>query len=493
MKLFPILLAGCRADFESVVFVNGVTSISKEFPSDIIDISSEDTFRPYEHFLIDSLQNIDPRISDLKLYAVAEMTDAEHPYSAVFQVIYDNSDESLNELIHINSSIMDYFDNVAFDQEDFYAATFSQHDIHLKSTQAILTNHGTCRNGAGECKRVTIDSEVCYSRDDITSETPNSAIQNDYAALDIFNGKKGFINSGIVVDDVTANGDTLEITHSKGEEGVSDVWFRFSFSDSGMNGAYDVCGTVTTVWDEVPRKEIKTDQEWMDRVTRFHNETLVDFIVKDQEIERDFLCVAMGTCVPNSDGLSEQYCQTEGRVKYNLKAKKARTRRRGENSYLLSVNVGQVSEKKKYSGLLAYGVKACGEDFINKLESGEITIDPLDNEATYEMGYQYLGQKDHHKNIVFQYTADGKTCKKCMGNKKKDVLELFIRGFENVDWGNKDPEHCILSIRNGYAGKLGKAQFVEDDITGCVSWTNTYGAARYTKKQIKRRMKILQS
>ena len=37
-------------------------------------------------------------------------------------------------------------------------------------------------------------------------------------------------------------------------EGVDDVWFRFSFSDSGASGAVDICGSVTTVWDEVNRK-----------------------------------------------------------------------------------------------------------------------------------------------------------------------------------------------------------------------------------------------
>jgi len=59
-------------------------------------------------------------------------------------------------------------------------------------------------------------------------------------------------------------------------------------------------------------------------------------------------------------------------------------------------------------------------------------------------------------------------------------------GIGNVEWGNKDPETCILSLRNGYAGNIGKAQKIDDDITGCVSWTNTYGSlARFIKKQRK--------
>ena len=72
----------------------------------------------------------------------------------------------------------------------------------------------------------------------------------------MFAGKKGFVKSSLDVADVTGNGDTLEITDSKGEEGVSDVWFRFSFTDSGASGAVDICGTVKTVWDEWKGKGI---------------------------------------------------------------------------------------------------------------------------------------------------------------------------------------------------------------------------------------------
>ena len=43
-------------------------------------------------------------------------------------------------------------------------------------------------------------------------------------------------------------------------------------------------------------KDIKTDDEWFERISKFHNETLTDFTISSQSIERDFKCVAMGTC-----------------------------------------------------------------------------------------------------------------------------------------------------------------------------------------------------
>ena len=41
----------------------------------------------------------------------------------------------------------------------------------------MSSNHGTCTNNKNECKQVTINSEICYSRDDATPQTPNADIQ----------------------------------------------------------------------------------------------------------------------------------------------------------------------------------------------------------------------------------------------------------------------------------------------------------------------------
>ena len=41
----------------------------------------------------------------------------------------------------------------------------------------MSSNHGTCKNNKNECKQVTINSEICYSRDDATPQTPHADIQ----------------------------------------------------------------------------------------------------------------------------------------------------------------------------------------------------------------------------------------------------------------------------------------------------------------------------
>ena len=50
------------------------------------------------------------------------------------------------------------------------------------------------------------------------------------------------------------------------------------------------------------------------------------------------------------------------------------------------------------------------------------------------------------RNIVFQYKADQGDCKNCMGTKKFDKLEVYVRGTETVDWEGRDPGQFDIKI-----------------------------------------------
>ena len=78
-----------------------------------------------------------------------------------------------------------------------------------------------------------------------------------------------------------------------------------------------------------------------------------------------------------SADLSEAFCEDEiaagSLPNYSLKGRKAKMKRRGQGSYLYQLTVGRTDENQVHTGLLAYGVKHCGEDFVNKLCSGDVT------------------------------------------------------------------------------------------------------------------------
>merc|ERR1719379_827287 len=96
--------------------------------------------------------------------------------------------------------------------------------------------------------------------------------------------------------------------------------------------------------------------------------------------------------------LSEAFCEGEIAAgilpNYSLKGRKAKMKRRGQGSYLYQLTVGRTDENQVHTGLLAYGVKHCGEDFVNKLCSGDVTIELVDTQVQYRMEGHGKGQID---------------------------------------------------------------------------------------------------
>jgi len=180
---------------------------------------------------------------------------------------------------------------------------------------------------------------------------------------------------------------------------------------------------------------------------------------------------------PDEDDL-EAHCE-ENPVDHYTKGKRATIFRKGTNSYTLRLRVPAVPEETDYSGVFMWGKKNCGADFIAKLASGEILVDVNDNFAQYKMVGYANGGEGQHANVAFQYNTiiDPQPCggdNKCLGNANKDQLEIVMIGTGNVNWGKKDPDTCLLSIRAGYLGANKDAQHNEEDQTTCVSWANKF-------------------
>ena len=107
--------------------------------------------------------------------------------------------------------------------------------------------------------------------------------------------------------------------------------------------------------------------------------------------------------------------------------------RRGNDAYLLRVRVPKMNENAAYTGLLAYGKKDCGLEFIEALRDGVVGLHILDQAEAYTLDHKYMGQEDRHANIVFQYThtpCEGDT--KCLGAASKDQFDLLITGLDKV-------------------------------------------------------------
>ena len=107
--------------------------------------------------------------------------------------------------------------------------------------------------------------------------------------------------------------------------------------------------------------------------------------------------------------------------------------RRGNDAYLLRVRVPKMDENAAYTGLLAYGKKDCGMNFIDALQTGLVGLHILDQAQSYTLDHKYMGQEDGHTNIVFQYTHTPCAADvKCLGAASKDQFDLLITGLDKV-------------------------------------------------------------
>merc|ERR1711970_1310984 len=129
-----------------------------------------------------------------------------------------------------------------------------------------------------------------------------------------------------------------------------------------------------------------------------------------------------------------------------------------------------------YTGLLAWGKGDCGQDFLERVASGDVGVWIVDQQVAYDVQYMYMAERDSkHTNVVIQFQANACAANaKCLGNTKKDQMELFVTGIDKVTWGKKDPATCMTSLRNGFIGTKDSLTVTTVDMTRCIAWTNNY-------------------
>merc|ERR1711935_1327977 len=81
-----------------------------------------------------------------------------------------------------------------------------------------------------------------------------------------------------------------------------------------------------------------------------------------------------------------------------------------------------------YIGMSIWSRKKCGQDFIDKVADGTVQFDILDK---------------------FGHVSE-ETTTSSLGNSKKDQFHLLLHGIDQVDFGNKDVEACLIGGMVGW-------------------------------------------
>merc|ERR1711963_814842 len=82
---------------------------------------------------------------------------------------------------------------------------------------------------------------------------------------------------------------------------------------------------------------------------------------------------------------------------------------------------------------------------------GEISIDLLDNEATWNhLDNYYRDDKDMSRAVV-SFLKNDIECDKCLGNSKIDNYDMIVNGIEGIKW-KTTAEACIQGAKHAFVG-----------------------------------------
>ena len=99
----------------------------------------------------------------------------------------------------------------------------------------------------------------------------------------------------------------------------------------------------------------------------------------------------------------------------------------------------------------------------------------MDKFVEYKIVGKYAGQENNHYNTVFQFDNTlGCENHACWGSATADQFDIILHMSQDVNFGNKDPEACIKSMRWGYLGANKAPEYSAEDISPCVSWLQKF-------------------
>jgi len=134
----------------------------------------------------------------------------------------------------------------------------------------------------------------------------------------------------------------------------------------------------------------------------------------------------------------------------------------------VKVNIPGTAETAAYTGFNILTKKYCGSDFISGISDGRLRFEYTDKASQYQTSSQAYLRDDQdipsRSSATIQWTSAANSATGNMGNNKKDIGWLIIKGLKNVDMGSKSLTECLTKTQVGII----PGQIKTQDETGCV-------------------------
>jgi len=208
-----------------------------------------------------------------------------------------------------------------------------------------------------------------------------------------------------------------------------------------------------------------------------------DCVDIDECADATHMCDFFEECVNDEGSYScsfdKSQCPAESPVIWKG-AKFGRVFYRGDSSIELRVTITNKNIDVKtstYYGMIMFGKKKCGADFLRALTDGRVQVDVMDADHIYNVIDVYhrddSGQSSTQImfNLFNTETVDYPFTKKKGENMKKDQMYVSFWNLHTVNWGNKDWEECLELATVGAVQQIAAGD--ETFTNACATWQKT--------------------
>ena len=203
----------------------------------------------------------------------------------------------------------------------------------------------------------------------------------------------------------------------------------------------------------------------------------------DECADNSHMCDSFEQCVNQDASYSCTFdasqCPPESPVIWKG-AKFGRVFYRGDSSIELRVTITNKNidvKSSTYYGMLMFGKKKCGADFLRALTDGRVQVDVMDADHIYNVIdiYNRDDSSQSSTQIMFNLfnteTVDYPFSKKKGESMKKDQMLVSFWNLHTVNWGNKDWEECLELATVGAVQQIAEGD--ENFTNACATWQKT--------------------
>merc|ERR1711970_569000 len=133
------------------------------------------------------------------------------------------------------------------------------------------------------------------------------------------------------------------------------------------------------------------------------------------------------------------------------------------------INQWRLPETQAYTGFVIFARKHCGDDFLQALADGRVSVDFADKTAQYAPHSNYYRRDGGRTSTTLQYTGFADHPASNAGTDVRDQAYLILKGISTIDFASNTLSTCLTGAQ------IGSMAHTDVNVSGCAGWQKNVG------------------